>query len=188
METAKKVRILVGSINPVKIEAVREAFLHYFRDIEIVEISVESGVSAQPIGDETFKGAENRALLLMEYNKRNRLNADFMVGIEGGLLKASSKWFQCGCICILDNRHRKGFGVSPLFELPRFVVEKLLNGVELGDVIDAVTGDHNSKQKSGAIGFLTRNVMDRKVLYKYGVIAAMVPFLNEKLFFDLRQE
>jgi len=46
-------KVLVGSKNPVKIEATKEAFKKYFDDIE-----VDSKVSKQPIGIETFVGAK----------------------------------------------------------------------------------------------------------------------------------
>ena len=46
-------KILVGSQNPVKIEATKEAFLKYFEKVEVMGIEVDSKVSSQPIGEET---------------------------------------------------------------------------------------------------------------------------------------
>ena len=40
---------------------------------------------------------------------------------------------------IMDKKGRIGLGTSPHFELPKEVAEKLLNGIELGDVIDELT-------------------------------------------------
>ena len=54
-------RVLVGSANPVKIAAVRDAFEPYFPGAVVEGIETPSGVPAQPVGDETFTGAENRA-------------------------------------------------------------------------------------------------------------------------------
>ena len=54
-------RILVGSANPVKIAAVRDVFEPYFPGAEVEGIATPSGVPAQPVGEDTFTGAENRA-------------------------------------------------------------------------------------------------------------------------------
>jgi non-canonical (house-cleaning) NTP pyrophosphatase len=75
------------------------------------------------------------------------------------------------------------FGTTPPYELPDSITRELLAGTELGDVIDRLAGDHNSKQKGGAIAFLTRGVMDRKKLYVQGVTLALIPFINESLYF-----
>ena len=84
-------KILVGSLNPVKLKAVEEAFQKHFDDIEISEIDVPSGVSNQPIGDETFIGAENRAIALKNINDAKNLKAEFFVGIEGGIVKVYNR-------------------------------------------------------------------------------------------------
>jgi non-canonical (house-cleaning) NTP pyrophosphatase len=67
--------------------------------------------------------------------------------------------------------------------LPDSVTRELLAGTELGDVIDWLVGDYNTKQKGGAIAFFTRGVMDREKLYVQGVTLALIPFVNERLYF-----
>jgi inosine/xanthosine triphosphatase len=178
------VKILVGSKNPVKINSVEEAFAYYFNDIEAIGIDVDSGVSVQPVNDETFVGAQNRALKLKELNDKEKLNADFFVGIEGGIVKFFEKWFAFGCMCIIDVSGNVGFGMSPHFELPRSVVEKLLRGVELGVVMDDIMNETNTKQKHGAIGYFTNGIMSRKELYVEGLKVALVPFLHKNMFFE----
>ncbi len=176
-------KILVGSKNPVKIASVEEAFANYFEKIEAVGIEVSSGVGVQPVGDETFTGAMNRAMKLKELNDSQKLNADFFVGIEGGIAKHFNKWFAFGCMCVVDKEGRAGFGLSPNFELPLMVVDKLLQGIELGDVMDEIMNQQNTKQKQGAIGFFTNGVMNRKELYVEGLKVAVIPFLHKKMFF-----
>jgi len=78
-------KVIVGSLNPVKIKAAKEAFSRYFQNVEVIGVKVKSGVSEQPIGDETFRGAENRALRLKELVQNP--NAHFFVGLEGGVIK-----------------------------------------------------------------------------------------------------
>jgi len=177
-------KILVGSKNPVKINSVKEALSFYFDNIDVVGIEVDSEVSAQPIGDETFIGAKNRALKLYELNQNEKMNANYFVGIEGGIIHQFGKWFAFGCMCIIDEDKNCGFGLSPHFELPNEVVHKLLSGIELGDVMDEIKKEENTKQKLGAIGYFTNGVMNRKELYIEGLKVAFVPFLYKKMFFN----
>ena len=175
-------KILVGSTNPVKINATREAFKRFYDNVKVIGFPVSSGVSEQPIEEEVFAGAKNRALKLIELNKNENTNADFFVGIEGGIGKLAGKWFSFGGVCIIDKSGAKGYGTSALFELPQFVIDRLLNGEELGPVMDELQNQTNTKQKHGAIGFLTNGVMDRKELYVSGIITAMIPLVKKKLF------
>jgi inosine/xanthosine triphosphatase len=177
------VKILVGSKNPVKIKSVEEAFSNYFDNLEVVGIDVNSGVSVQPVNEDTFVGAQNRALRLKELNENDNLNADLFVGIEGGIIKNFGTWFAFGCMCVVDINGNAGFGTSPHFELPPIVVEKLLQGIELGIVMDEIMNESNTKQKHGAIGFFTNGVINRKELYIEGLKVALVPFLHKEMFF-----
>jgi len=176
-------KILVGSENPVKIAAVKEAFGKYYQNIEVLGIAVESHVPPQPVNDETFIGAKSRAIHLKELNEKKKLNADFFVGIEGGIAEEFGKWFAFGAMCVMDKEGKTGIGTSPHFELPKFIADKLVAGTELGDVIDELTEIENSKQHSGAIGFFTKGVMDRKELYVNGLIVAVIPFVHKNLYF-----
>ncbi len=176
-------KILVGSLNPVKLKAVEEAFQKHFDDIEISEIDVPSGVSNQPIGDETFIGAENRAITLRDINDKKNLKAEFFVGIEGGIVKVYNRWFAFGGVCIVDKQLNKGFGSSAHFELPLEITNRLLSGEELGYVMNEIMRTENTKQKGGAISFFTNGVMNRKELYVPGIISALVPFNHRDLYF-----
>jgi inosine/xanthosine triphosphatase len=120
---------------------------------------------------------------LKELNSAQNFSADYFVGIEGGIVKQFEKWFAFGCMCIVDREGRVGFGLSPHFELPQNVVEKLLLGIELGDVMDEIMNQQNTKQKHGAIGFFTNGVMNRKELYVEGLKVALIPFLHKKMYF-----
>lgn len=176
-------KVLVGSKNPVKIASVEEAFSNYFKNLEVVGIEVDSGVSIQPVNDETFIGAQNRAAKLLDLNQQENLGAELFVGIEGGIAKQFERWFAFGCMCIIDKEGKVGFGMSPHFELPQSIVEKLLEGIELGDVMDEIMNQQNTKQKHGAIGYFTNGVMNRKELYIEGLKVAIVPFLHKQMFF-----
>jgi inosine/xanthosine triphosphatase len=176
-------KVLVGSENPVKIEAAREVFSQYFGRVKVTGLGVSSKVSTQPIDEEVFKGAKNRALELKKLKEKKSLGADFFVGIEGGITKLYSKWFASGVGCVIDNQGRIGYGVSPYFELPGKIVKQLLSGSELGEVMEEISGKENIRQKEGAIGMLSKGMMDRKALYIHCLISALVPFINKDLYF-----
>ena len=177
------IKILVGSKNPVKVKAAKEAFSKYFDNVEALGFRVSSGVSDQPLGEETFEGAKNRALELQKINKEQNLNADFFVGIEGGVMNLGSRWLASGTMCLINKENKIGYGMSPHFELPEHMAERLKKRVELGKIIDEMMGEKNTKTRGGAIGFFTRGKMDRKELYIHGLVNALVPFLNESIYF-----
>jgi len=176
-------KVLVGSRNPVKIAAVCDVFSRSFGDVEVFGVEVDPGVPAQPVGDETFAGAENRARALAKASEQQGLDAAYCVGIEGGIVRAANRWFALGVVCILDSTGRIAFGTSPQFSLPDDITNELVAGVELGEVIDRLTGEENTKHRGGAIGYLTRGQLDRQNLYAQGIVVALVPFLNAALYF-----
>lgn len=177
-------KILVGSKNPVKISSAKEAFEKFFGNVEALGINVPSGVPDQPVNGDTFKGARNRALKLKEINNKKNLNAEFFVGIEGGISNQYGIWFAFGGMCIIDIEGNEAYGTSPQFELPEQIINSLLNGKELGLIMDEIQSDENTKQKGGAISYFTKGVMNRKELYISGLITALIPFLNKELFFN----
>ena len=177
-------KVFVGSRNPVKIQAVREAFSHFFEGVKVTGLRVDSKVPSQPVEEETFEGAKNRAVALRRLAEEKGLDAQFYVGIEGGISKRDQRWFAFGGMCIMDADGRSSLGASSSFELPSGVISKIESGAELGDVVDEITGEENTKRKGGAIAFFSKGVVDRKNLYIQGLIMALVPFLNQTLYFD----
>ena len=175
-------KILIGSKNPVKIEAVKNAFEKYYKQVEIIGFSVNSNVPDQPFNDETFFGAENRTFELKKINEQQNLNADYFVGIEGGISKSFNRWFAYGVVCIMNSEGKKGFGTSAHFELPEKVITEIQNGKELGLVMDEIQNEQNTKQRMGAIGYFTNGKMTRKDLYVPGIITALIPFLHKEIF------
>ncbi len=77
-------RIVVASVNPVKVQAVLKGFQEMFPEEQFTasSIRVDSGVHAQPSSnEETLAGALNRAKeAIKQINE-----ADYWVGIEGGI-------------------------------------------------------------------------------------------------------
>lgn len=173
-------KIIVASENPVKIEASKNAFKAMFPqwDFTIKAVSVPSGVSDQPMSEkETQQGAWNRA-----HNARDQFpTADFWVGIEGGLEFKDDEMEAFACIHIIGHE-RQAKAQTARFQLPPRIRELIKEGKELGEADDIVFQKENSKQKTGAVGLLTGNVLDRTSYYKEAIILALIPFKNKDLY------
>jgi len=176
-------KILVGSTNPTKVNAVAEAFSHFCDGINVQGMAAPSGVAAQPVGEETYIGARNRAEWLAEHNRAQGLGATYCVGIEGGIERRYDRWFGFGVMVILDRQGHIGIGISPQFELPGPVTARLDAGLELGHVMDEMLNTEHTNRKGGAIGHFSRGVLSRQDITAQGVIMALVPFLNQEIFF-----
>ncbi len=173
-------KIIVASKNPVKIGAVKTAFEKVFKDtiIEVEGVSVPSGVSDQPLSDkETLQGAENRA----ENAKTNGANADYFIGIEGGLEKQNEEHHAFAWV-VIKSANKTGKAKTGTFILPKKISELIEKGYELGDADDIVFGHSNSKQKNGAVGLLTKDATNRAEYYSFAVMLALIPFLNAELY------
>lgn len=74
-------KIIVGSKNEHKVNAVRQAAKEFFTDFEVMGIKTSSGVSEKPIGDdETLTGAMNRA----DAGRQTHPDATYTIGLESG--------------------------------------------------------------------------------------------------------
>jgi inosine/xanthosine triphosphatase len=173
MNDSNIIRVGVGSTNTVKIEAVNRGFSHYFSNRKVMGVKVDSGVSSQPFGHETYIGAENRAT-----NTLRSSEFHFAVGIEGGIIKHKETTFAFAVVVIKDSSGKTSSATTGMFPLPKEVVELLSEGYELGDAVDRVFKQKNSKHGLGAVGLFTKGVVDRTTLYEQGVIYALIPHVN----------
>ncbi|NTU46655.1 inosine/xanthosine triphosphatase [Candidatus Roizmanbacteria bacterium] len=172
--------VAVGSTNPVKIEATKQAFEAVFPDVkwECKGVSVVSGVSDQPLSDEVaIQGAKTRA-----HNAREALHADFGVGLEGGLHQIEKEWFACGWMVVEDTMGTLGIGSSFRLVIAPKVMAGISEGKELGVVSDQVFEQTNIKQKGGYFGAMTNNLITRTSGYRDGVISALTRFLHPELY------
>jgi len=172
--------VAIGSTNPVKVQAVKNAFKKVYtsKKIKFVSFEVSSGVSKQPMSDlESIKGARNRAKIAIK-----KENADFGVGLEGGLQKIENNWFDSGWIIVLDKKGKEGIGSSLKMHTPRKMVKLINKGLELGDADDIFFKTKNSKQKQGHFGLMTKSKIVRAKAYEHAVISALVRFIHKNLF------
>jgi len=169
-------RVAVGSRNTTKVAAVEEVFSKVFGRFEIVSVVADSGVSPQPLGFDTLKGAENRARNALEGS-----GADYGVGIEGGLIELGGRWYNLGCVAVIDREGFMGTGTSGWFELPPSFLRKIRKGEELAEVLDDFLGREDVGRTEGAVGVFTGNRVTRKDLYVHGLHMALIPLLNKSI-------
>jgi len=173
-------KVIIASKNPVKIDAVKVAFNQMFPNIifEFDGLETSSNVSNQPISNnETLRGAINRS----NNAKLKYTNADYWIGIEGGVEKKDNEMEVFAWIFIQSN-DINGKARTATFNLPRKIVDLIDSGMELGDADDIVFNRKNSKQKNGAVGILTADLIDREKYYTHAIIMALIPFKNMELY------
>ena len=173
-------KVIIASKNPVKINAAKIGFEKMFPDnnFKFESVSVSSNVPNQPIGDqETMLGALNRA------NKAREMasDADYWIGMEGGIERSDEELGAFSWIVIISN-NTVGKAKTGTFFLPPKVAELIDDGKELGEAGSIIFEQTNLKQKSGVIGILTSNIVDRTKWYSEAVVLALIPFKNRKLY------
>lgn len=177
--------IAVGSTNPVKVAAVEETARRMWPDAQIVSLSVPSGVSSMPLSDaETLQGARNRAQTALAAT-----GADLGIGLEGGVERErnragdeAAELYLQGWVVVMDRQGRSGVGGAARLPLPRAIAQRVLEGEELGAVMDEVLGETNIKQKGGAVGALTNGLVLRRETFAVAVAYALAPFVAPHLY------
>ncbi len=171
--------IAVGSTNEVKLKAVERCFRKFFGEVVVEGISVK--VPPQPIGfRETLRGALLRA-------KEALGGGDYGVGIEAGLIKmphSISGYVDQHICAIADRGGQVTLGFSMAFEFPIRVVKRILGGEaeEAEEVMEEISGVERIGDRYGAIGYLTRRLVDRVNLCEQAVVSALIPRINSSLY------
>jgi inosine/xanthosine triphosphatase len=166
--------ISVGSLNPVKVEAVRTVMEKIYGSVRITSVDVDSEVPEQPFGDDVRKGAINRA--------KNALGKhDMAVGIEAGVFETEDGLFDIQYCAVYDNEDVLTIGMGPGFRYPDGIATAVLEGKTVSEAITDLYGKRNIGTGGGAIGMLTDGLLNRKELTEQSVIAAMVPRISDIL-------
>ena len=173
-------KIIIASRNPIKINATKLAFEQMFPNkiFQFEGVNISSDISDQPISNnETLKGAINRS----NNAKIECMDADYWVGIEGGVEKKGNE-MQVFAWIYIQSKEMVGKARTATFDLPKKIIELIDSGMELGDADDVIFNRRNSKQKNGAVGILTKDLIDREKYYTHAIIMALIPFNNMDLY------
>ena len=177
----ESMRLIVASKNPVKISATETGFAKMFPEVlfEVMGIEAPSDVSDQPMTEgETIRGATNRA----ENASRKVPDADYWIGIEGGLKEENGQLLNITWVVIKSKDGRLGEGNTGSFVLPKKIAELVREGKELAHADDEVFARQDSGRKNGTIGILTGDALTRSAYYESAVILALIPFKNPSLY------
>ncbi len=159
VESAEKIRaieIAIGSNNPIKIQAAKNALSD--EGMEIVSCLASSDVRAQPLSnEETLQGAINRAKDCL----KKTLSA-LAIGLEAGVVCLQEKIYLCHWGVIIDRFQNSYFTNGPLILLPNDYKAALLEGQNLEDIMHLHTGVESLGAKKGAIGVFTQNRLNRE--------------------------
>lgn len=155
-------KVIIGSKNPAKIEAVKEAFLmeHFL----FSAVNAPSGVSDQPFSDEeTMLGAVNRATAALALGE-----GQIGIGLEGGVHETPFGLFLCNWgALVTDQDERPIIAGGARILLPKQVAEALKDGQELGPVMDQFTKKENIRNHEGAIGIFTAGMINRMMMFTH---------------------
>ncbi len=176
-------RVAVGSENPSKINAVKNVFEEIFSfPIEIEGKGVNSGVPPQPMGEETLRGAMNRAREAMS-------DEDYSVGIEAGLFweEVMNEYVDRAYCVIRDSYGRITFGHSGGFTYPEEIIKMVHEGMEVGHAMEKISGIEKIKTGIGAIGFLSNGKIMREEFNAQAVLMAMIPRIGSEYYINAVQ-
>lgn len=175
------ISIIVGSENPVKLEAVRIAFATMFpdQDFSIQGHSVLSGQDKNPFGYEaTLEGSITRAQNVKHLYGHK---AHYYVGIEGGLKIHPGNWVESfGYATVIDQTPddgqlaRMNSGSTGGFFLPPDLGDKVIEAGHSG----FTPGWSDYQGVMGVIGDVTNGEVDLEEFYARAVIFALVLFKN----------
>ncbi|MBR4216689.1 MAG: inosine/xanthosine triphosphatase [Candidatus Methanomethylophilaceae archaeon] len=162
--------IAVGSTNMVKVSAVRAVMERVYGDVRITARDVDSGVPPQPFGEQTHQGSLNRARAAIEGH-------EMAVGIEAGVFEMLDGLYDIQHCTIIDKEGRETYGQGSGFRYPDAVADLVRSGMTVGNSMREIYGDTDIGKKQGAVGLLSKGLIDREKLTEQAVIAAMIPRL-----------
>lgn len=170
-------KILIGTKNPGKIEGAKEAFKKYFDDFDIEGISVSSDVSEEPVNNEIYEGARNRVNNLIEYARKNEIEARYFLGVESGITNLLGKWIIISVAVIKDKNGYESWGTSSGYPVPNKYVDEIIS-TDLGKVMDKIFEHNDLRSSIGGISFVTNGVISRIDLTRDEFIMALSQHIN----------
>ncbi len=171
----RPLRVGVGSLNPVKLSAVRDVLQRFHPNLELTVVDVPSEVGEQPWDREAEQGAMTRAVSSLAQN-------DLGVGVEAGVWEREDGLYDVQYCVIMDAMGRATIGHGMGFRYPPMIEAKVRQGASVGSACADLFEEGDQGTGVGAIGLLTNGVLDRKMLTEQAVLAAMVPRIRKDLY------
>ncbi len=172
-------RLMIATENAAKIESAKRAFSDYFENIEIIGVKIDSEVNEQPVNEETKLGATNRLNNLKKYCKENKINADYYLSIETGIIDLYGTYFNMNIAAISDNSEKISYGTSGAYPIPKKYIE-IIKEKSLGTLFNEIYGNDETRHtKGGGIEALSHGKISRADLGTSAFIMALTEWINE---------
>ncbi|MFZ7944933.1 MULTISPECIES: DUF84 family protein [Bacillaceae] len=154
-------KIIIGSKNPAKINAVKNSFAD--QETEFVSLDIPSDVGEQPFSDEeTIRGAINRAVGALKQG-----NGDIGIGLEGGVQETSHGLLLCNWGALAAHNMEPIIAGGARFLLPEEIAVRLRAGEELGPVMEIFAKMKNVRKHEGAVGIFTNGMINRVDMFTH---------------------
>ena len=164
--------VIIGTENPQKRDAIRDAFEIYFDDVNVTMLSVSSEVPKQPMNLEIPRGAENRIRNMKPLVSDEK--CDFLVSVEAGIMQIGKRYYNLQYILVENMKTgKKSTGISQMMEIPKKHI-KLARKTSINNVFRNVFGD----DKIDGISILTKGETERGALIRNGAVMALAGQLN----------
>ena len=178
--------IVVGSTNPVKINAVKTTLSTLTqKPLIILSYPAPSNVPEQPFSDaQTRQGAINRAFNALDHSPQ----AHWGIGLEGGVRtitytnqkgRVIKEIVEVAWCAIVDKTGNIALGGGVEFQLPPAITKRLQKGEELGPIMDDLLNIPDVKKKIGAIGVLSNRLLTRQDIYQQLIKLALVKIISQ---------
>ncbi len=180
--------IVVGSTNPVKINAVKTTLSALTqKPLTILSYPAVSNVPEQPFSDsQTRQGAINRAFDALKHTPK----ANWGIGLEGGVRtinytdqkgRVIKEIIEVAWCAIVDKTGNIALGGGVEFQLPPVITQRLQKGEELGPIMDDLLNIPDVKKKTGAIGVLSNRLLTRQDIYQQLIKLALVKIISQHI-------
>lgn len=166
--------VIIGTENPQKREAIREAFKIYFGDeINVEMINVSSEVPKQPLGSQIMRGAENRIR-----NMKHLITCeecDFLVSVEAGIMRIGKRYYNLQYVLVENMKTGKqSTGTSQWLEVPKKYVG-LARKTSINNIFRTIFGS----DLIDGVSILTHGEVERRGLIKNGAVMALAGQVND---------
>jgi inosine/xanthosine triphosphatase len=172
----------IGTTNKPKSEAIEQVLSTspYTSGATFSNHKVESGVPDMPTTlQELRTWAKNRAI----YTRRENPDADYYVGMEGGVYQDSegAEYWLIGVVYIENSTGQWYYGYSCHLRVPDAVVDGLFDGQQrdLEQVVHALGGEANIGDKQGSYHAWTDGMLSRREQFIMATQCAVAPFFNQ---------
>jgi len=189
-------RIAIGSTRTPKIEAVKEAWevigsriQAYDRDpVTFLTYDVGKDTPEMPLTlDHLMEGARSRVENLVLQLKREKQEADFYVGLEGGFQVLDThgprRQVFLESWAYVTEGHTGFLSHGPGLYVPYKIGDPIIDrGIEMGIILDRMGGPRSSAKPEGIWGFLTGDILSRQQSFVIAVMCAFVPFCQPEVY------